>query len=318
MAAKKTKKRATTGGLDEINGYKVLPVQFPGLSTTHYLYFRQHSSKKGEDVLLPSSRTLYLYNLPADTTERDLRRLFNGIARIARVVFHDVVGSDAIKDNAVAAKMTAELAKALMGDNNNTTDKKEEGTVDPVPRGQLLKSGASAHIVLLEDEEMKNVLNMKAGTITEWPLHEAEETRDPRDYRGISRYLYEYRAARPPTELLKKEVDAYMAKFEEAKYERERILSQQQNVADEDGFITVVRRGGSNKNTDGTATVTAMSATDARLAGENKKKQAVYGDLYRFQVRERKRDQLTELRKKFEEDKEKIARMRQARHFRPY
>ncbi|KAJ2799798.1 hypothetical protein H4S07_005341 [Coemansia furcata] len=109
-----------------------------------------------------------------------------------------------------------------------------------------------------------------------------------------------------------------MARFEEAQYERERMLEQQQNVADADGFITVVRRARGGKNTDGTASVTAMSTDEAREAGATRKEPTTYSNLYRFQARERKRDQLVDLRRKFEEDKEKIARMRQTRQFRPY
>ncbi|KAJ2530879.1 hypothetical protein EV175_007268, partial [Coemansia sp. RSA 1933] len=94
MAGKKTKRSSDvkkgkgSGGLEEISGYKVLPVRVGSSAeegSVHYLYFKQHTGGKGDDVLMPTSRTLYMYNLPADTTERDIRRLFQGVARVARV-----------------------------------------------------------------------------------------------------------------------------------------------------------------------------------------------------------------------------------------
>ncbi|KAJ1856019.1 hypothetical protein GGH12_000676 [Coemansia sp. RSA 1822] len=313
-----TKKGKKSSGLDEVGGYKVLPVQFSGKEAVHYLYFRQHSSNK-EDILKPSDRTIFMTNLPADTTERDIRRLFQGMARIARVVFHRVVGHDVIKTAAADARMMGELASA-MADAESTKSKKSKNTDDdklkPVPRSQLLESGSSAHIVLLETGELTNVMSMKAGAITEWPSRDSDST-NPLDYRGVSRYLYEHRAARPPLDLLKAEVDSFMAKFEESQYERDRMLAQQQNVPDADGFVTVVRRGRHTKNTDGAVSVKVLSADDAREAGA-KKKDVVFGNMYKFQMRERKNNQLLELRKKFEEDKDRIARMRQARQFRPY
>ncbi|KAJ2401645.1 hypothetical protein GGI23_001263 [Coemansia sp. RSA 2559] len=344
MVSKKSKqsdvkKRKSSSGLEEISGYKVLPVRFGSNveeentedGSLHYLYFKQHNGGKGGDVLTPMSRTLYMYNLPADTTERDIRRLFQGVARIARVIFHDVVGQDAIKANAVNGKMTSELATAMAGaaDAQTKGQKKkkqqqqqqkgdeDEDEIKPVPRTHLLRSGASAHIVLLEDEEMAKVLTMKAGTVWEWPSRDADGVKNPLEYCGISRYIYEHRAAQPPTDVLKAEVDSYMAKFEEAQYERERMLTQEQNVPDADGFVTVIRRGRNTRNNDGSAFVTAASVDEAREAGR-KKKDVAFGNMYRFQMRERKNDQLLELRKKFEEDKEKIARMRQSRLFRPY
>ncbi|KAJ2358992.1 hypothetical protein GGF43_000427, partial [Coemansia sp. RSA 2618] len=230
MVAKRGKK---SSGLDEIGGYKVLPVQFGGdKNATHYLYFRQHQSNK-EDILTPNDRTIFMTNLPADTTERDLRRLFHGVARIARVVFHGAVGHDAVKIGATNARMMSDLANAMAepvgkkgkkGNNNN----KEEERLEPVPRTQLLESGSSAHIVLLEAGELASVLSLKAGAIAGWPARDADSA-NPLDYRGVARYLYEHRAARPPLDLLKAEVDTFMAKFEESQYERDRMLAQQQN-----------------------------------------------------------------------------------------
>ncbi|KAJ1932115.1 hypothetical protein GGF37_007168 [Kickxella alabastrina] len=321
-ASKKTSKKSSTNGLAVIGGYKVLPVRFDddSESATHYIYFKQHTTTK-EDILLPSSRTLFLYNLPADTTERDIRRLFHGTARVARVLFHDVVGQDIVRQTAVRAQLMAELAKSMQEEEakqNKASKQKgaseaaDEG-VKAVERPILQRSGGSAHVVLLEDAEMAAVLGMARG-VRAWPQR---DTTSPLEYRGLSRYLYEYRAERPPTELHQEDVDQYMAKFEAAQYERERMLEQQQNVPDADGFVTVVRRGRNTRNSDGQGAVTAATADEAREAGK-KKKEVVFGNMYRFQVRERKKDQLDDLRKKFDEDKEKIARMRQTRQFRPY
>ncbi|KAJ2134201.1 hypothetical protein IW136_004731, partial [Coemansia sp. RSA 678] len=242
-----------------------------------------------------------------------------GVARIARVIFHGVVGQDVIKTAAADARMMSELASA-MADAESSKSKKsktnEDDKLKPVPRSQLLGSGSSAHIVLLEAGELANVMSLKSGSITKWPSRDTDST-NPLDYRGISRYLYEHRASRPPLDLLKTEVDSFMAKFEESQYERDRMLAQQQNVPDADGFVTVVRRGRHTKNTDGAVSVKVLSAEDAREAGA-KKKEVVFGNMYKFQMRERKNNQLVELRKKFEEDKVRIARMRQARQFRPY
>ena len=41
-------------------------------------------------------------------------------------------------------------------------------------------------------------------------------------------------------------------------------------------------------------------------------------NFYRFQMREQKRNQLAELRKRFEEDKLQVAKMKEARKFKPF
>ncbi|KAJ2743655.1 hypothetical protein GGI20_003575 [Coemansia sp. BCRC 34301] len=295
------KKPKGSSGLDEVSGYKVLPVQIGGGAGTHYLYFKQHTSKR-EDPLLPSSRTIYISNIPADATERDLRRVFQGVARVARVVFHSAVGQDAVKVAAATARTVSELSSSGKKGAKAATE------VAKAPLAPLLCSGSSAHVVLLEDAELGAVLAMKAG-VREWAIDNSQ---------GLARHMLDYSAARPAADAVRADVDAFMARFEEAQYERDRMLAQQQNVADADGFIPVVRRARGGKNTDGTASVTAMSTDEAREAGAARKGPAMLTNFYRFQARERKRDQLADLRRKFEEDKEKIARMRQTRQFRPY
>ncbi|KAJ2798804.1 hypothetical protein H4R20_004685, partial [Coemansia guatemalensis] len=302
MGNKKTKKDSSSNGssgLAEIGGYKVLPVRFSDDSdgATHYLYFRQHSSTK-EDMLRPTDRTIFMANLPVDTTERDIRRLFQGVARVARVIFNGVVGQDVVKSEAANARMTSELAAAMadaagngqqQGKAGKSKRKKQMAAKDAeeneqqhkaVVRPQLLTSGSTAHIVLLEAEELGSVLSMKAGTIRQWPARDAEDATDPREYRGLTRYIYEHRAARPPADMLRSEVDGFMSKFEEARYERERLVAQQHNTADADGFVTVVRRGRHTKNSDGVGSVAAASVAEALAAGE-KKTEVVFGNMYR-------------------------------------
>ncbi|RYH02449.1 hypothetical protein EON65_47945 [archaeon] len=48
------------------------------------------------------------------------------------------------------------------------------------------------------------------------------------------------------------------------------------------------------------------------------KKDTELKNFYRFQIKEQKMKQLDILRKKFEEDKEKVAKMKDARKFKPY
>jgi ribosomal RNA-processing protein 7 len=59
-------------------------------SAVHYLWIRQHRAPKnasGEETALPSNRTLFVANLPVDTTERDVRLMFGTYGGIDRVEF---------------------------------------------------------------------------------------------------------------------------------------------------------------------------------------------------------------------------------------
>ena len=80
---------------------------------------------------------------------------------------------------------------------------------------------------------------------------------------------------------------------------RERARKRQE--PDEDGFVTVTR-GGRNP-------AARMEEAKERLEKQREKQKGL-GDFYRFQGRERRKEREAELLKKFEEDKEKVRRMK--------
>ena len=83
-----------------------------------------------------------------------------------------------------------------------------------------------------------------------------------------------------------------------------RLLARQRQEADEDGFVTVTRGGRNNP---------ARQDTAQQHAEKLKEKQNGLEDFYRFQSREKKKEKAIELVKKFEEDKERVKKMREKR-----
>ena len=55
-----------------------------------------------------------------------------------------------------------------------------------------------------------------------------------------------------------------------------------------------------------------------RSRKKKSKKQTELKNFYRFQIRQEKVEQLEELRKKFEEDKQRVTAMKDARKFKPF
>ena len=131
----------------------------------------------------------------------------------------------------------------------------------------------------------------------------------------IVEFIVDYTISRPSLSDLHATVEGAMAAFNAAEAKERAEVQANRNVPDEDGFVTVHRRG-RKANTDGTgATVFALSSDQA---AKLKPKDAGLVDFYRFQMREAKRSQLSDLRKRFEADKAKIAEMKEMRKFKPY
>ncbi|KAJ1677290.1 hypothetical protein EV182_006474, partial [Spiromyces aspiralis] len=197
----------------------------------------------------------------------------------------------------------------------------DEEKFKPVELRHLVKMASYAHVVFLEKAELDRVMGMVVKDKVYWPVAAAagNDGESPLEYLGINRYLYEYRAMRPPADMLKQEVDQFVTKFEEAQYERERQMRAMRNVPDEDGFITVLPRKAARMPGMTVDEFTMVESQEqARVVVEKQKKKKELTNFYRWQRREQKRDRLVELRKKFEEDKKRIAQLKMSRRFRPY
>ncbi|KAF8072922.1 Rrp7a [Scenedesmus sp. PABB004] len=136
---------------------------------------------------------------------------------------------------------------------------------------------------------------------------------------GLKAWVAEHKAARPGNAELQKQLDDWMEAHEAEAAARE--AARQQAMA-EDGWTVVVRSKGRKRARDvgGVSTVSggvaAAAAAAARAAAETKQsKQAE--NFYRFQTRDKRRNELMELRQQFEEGRKRLAALKAARHFKP-
>lgn len=95
-----------------------------------------------------------------------------------------------------------------------------------------------------------------------------------------------------------------MTAFASKEASQARLLARQRQEADADGFITVTRGGRTNP---------ARQEAAQEHAEKQKDKQKGLEDFYRFQSREKRKQRAAELVRKFEEDKEKVRKMREKR-----
>lgn len=95
-----------------------------------------------------------------------------------------------------------------------------------------------------------------------------------------------------------------MTAFAAEEASRARLLARQRQEPDEDGFITVTRGG---------RTGPARQEEAREKAEKQQEKQKGLEDFYRFQTREKRKERAGQLIKKFEEDKEKVRKMREKR-----
>lgn len=128
---------------------------------------------------------------------------------------------------------------------------------------------------------------------------------------GLEKYRNEYIAASPPPPAeLQAQIASFIKKHDERVEQEKQTAKESEGVPDDEGFITVTRSKGVPN------TVVNDKRRERKLR-KRKRDQELF-NFYKFQVREKKKDHIKELQKKFEEDKQRIAQMRALRKFRPY
>lgn len=129
---------------------------------------------------------------------------------------------------------------------------------------------------------------------------------------GMAKWVEEYNVSIQPSKNLKEKIDQFMKKHDEETNlaeEKEKRLSEK----DDEGWMTVTK-GGKIKSF-----ARSEKIENKILAKEEKgKKRKELKNFYTFQIRESKMKHLVALRQKFEEDKKKIAQIKQIRRFKPF
>ncbi|XP_075039000.1 ribosomal RNA-processing protein 7 homolog A [Mixophyes fleayi] len=130
---------------------------------------------------------------------------------------------------------------------------------------------------------------------------------------GIHKWIEAYKGSLIDVADLQAEIDQYMQDYDKRVTEKSEKAKEEEGVPDKDGWVTVTRKG----RRPGLA---RTEMVNLRVAEKEKKKRAQKEllNFYAWQHRNSKKEHLAELRKKFEEDKQKIALMRAQRKFRPY
>ncbi|KAI4188474.1 MAG: hypothetical protein LQ348_003916 [Seirophora lacunosa] len=297
----------------EIAGYTILPLSLPPLpsfpiTATHHLYLRPHEPKLPTPT---APRSLFLVNIPFDSTEVHIKNLLSiqiGLphGRIEEVKFAGSRSTAPKAQDVVAKPSHGKQGRKRKRIHEDGAIEELEGTALPATWDrELRKDRLTAVVVFVDrpsmDAAFKAVRGIrKNGTPPVWG--EGSEGKVPS--LGSARYINHHKLQYPNREQLLQSVNTYMSKFAAREAAQARLQTRKRQVPDDEGFITVTK-GGRNGP--------ARQEAAQELAVKQKEKQKGLEDFYRFQHREKKKEKAAELMRKFEEDKEKVRKMKERR-----
>ncbi|XP_071797032.1 ribosomal RNA-processing protein 7 homolog A-like [Asterias amurensis] len=268
---------------NSISGFTVLPIQLNVKSKAgHVLYYREHRVRE-EDLTKPANRTLFVVNIPPFCNQECLERLFEHCGTVESVVLQD--------------KPTSSHTSSVNSSKYFTSpSEKSQGF-------QFAFVVFEKSSSLLKAKQLPSMLSK--------PFLLSTENRPI--LTGYKKWCSEYSRGRPNSEDLQKDIDDFMQDHDTKVHEAEKESEAQEGVPDDEGWVTVTRKSAK-------PAVARTEKNQRRLRAKERKKREKTEllNFYTFQMRETKREHIAELRKKFEEDKVKIAEMKAARKFKPF
>ncbi|KAH8096630.1 ribosomal RNA-processing protein 7-domain-containing protein [Cristinia sonorae] len=319
-----------------ISGFTPLRVTYSS-SSTHIIYVRAHSgpSKKGKEAAFPEGRTLFLANVPPDATERELVLLFKSAGTVEMVIFNgdeEELGSveEENSDEGESCEDDGEEIEEEVEEDSHPRKKRRTGKgaakltapqvvlLPPRPARTFRKTGSTAHVIFTDASSIPRAL-APSKKDRSWPS-------DPESPLGLAHYAALHASLRPPLDIVRAHADSWMELFdyEEAKKKKQGKYRKGEAIVDDDGF-TLVTRGGAYGQTvgGGVGVASKQFQQEVRRGGgaarhRKKKEPAEKETFYAFQIHEKKRNDLIELKKKWEEDKAKVEKLKSSRTFKPY
>lgn len=292
-----------------ISGYTILPIQLPTVpsfpeGTTHYIYLQPHEPRIPEPH---SARSLFLVNVPIDTTETHLKHLFGAqlaSGRVEEVEFHDAPKRKSVVPTAPSHPTNKKKRKRPGAE--ELEEELEHMKLPQTWDRKLQSSGAHAVVIFVDTASMEACLKAakraaKKGTKITW----GEGIEDRLPVLGPERYENHSRLIYPSRSDLLRSVNDYMSAYTRLEEARAQEAAKKTQEPDEDGFITVT--GGPKNNS------VVREEEVKELLAKQKEKSKGLEDFYRFQMREKRKEKQGELVRKFEEDKRKVEEMKRRR-----
>uniref|UniRef100_UPI0037E86565 ribosomal RNA-processing protein 7 homolog A n=1 Tax=Semicossyphus pulcher TaxID=241346 RepID=UPI0037E86565 len=264
-------------------GFTVLSLQFDSDSVAqHKLYLKEHKVRAEKSSGRPLDRTLFVLNIPPYCSEGVIRELFSQFGDVQFVELRDHPGS--------SQEAGPKLSKFFK----------------PVS-----KQGFKVGYIVFQNSSSIAAAKSHSHDV---PLVVCTEEHQVKT--GVQKWIKQYTDSFIQPDKLQQIVDSFMDDYDKRKEEeaeRQKKEAEQQQE-DEEGWVKVTRGQKGTK-----ARPHSEAANQKTLRKEmRKKKRKELMNFYTWQHRNTQKEHIAELRKKFEEDKQRIALLRAQRKFKPY
>ncbi|KAJ6443317.1 ribosomal small subunit assembly protein [Purpureocillium lavendulum] len=301
--------------------FAILPIRMPAVASFPHAAVHEIRIRRNAPNIptADDSRSLFLKNVPADSTEAHFRAVFTslvGAGRFETIKFDDEPSTVLAVDPAQAAKVAGFAKKRKRADLESEEQAREEeaARLPEIWTRRLHRSSGTAVVLLADEKSVQLVLKAvaklhKTKKYPVWGENVADDV-TPLGATWVSSHLQMCRVDKTSTQ---RAVHAFFNAFNRKEKEAAEMAKRLRNEPDEDGFVTVTRGGRAAP-----ASRTEAEEAKQKMVDKQQKKKAEMKDFYRFQLRERRKQEQAALLRRFEDDKRKVNAMKEKRgRFKP-
>ncbi|GAB1602928.1 ribosomal RNA-processing protein 7 homolog A-like [Argonauta hians] len=261
-----------------VHGFKVVKVKITDDSEIIRHLFIKAHSTREVDPHRPKDRTLFVINIPPYVNKSCLKNFFSKCGKIQDIYIC----------------------------NKPTTDSVCSQSSKYIPNTDPVMCYKVAYIVFGDESGVTKA--MKKFKNVEILIKDKEYLPENA---GVKKWCQDYADNTEDINEVKKELEEYFKQYDAKEDVEKQKLKAKTEDCDAEGWMKVTKLSKLKAN---------QNKLPNHLKRKQKKKKAEKNllDFYMFQKKETQQNKLQELRKKFEEDKQKIALMRAARKFKPY
>ncbi|XP_014790144.1 ribosomal RNA-processing protein 7 homolog A [Octopus bimaculoides] len=270
---------ATNMAKHNVLGFNVVRVKITeDTEVIRHLFIKPHSTRDA-DPQRPKNRTLFVINIPPYVNKKCLENFFLKCGKIENIFLC----------------------------NKPTTDPVSVEVSKYIPNTEPLMCYKVAYVVFQNENCVTKAMKIfkdNVGILIKEKEYLTQNT-------GVKKWCKDYAGNSENTDVVKKELNDYFKEYDEKQELEKQKLKRKTEDTDAEGWMKVTK-------------LSKVKANQPKVSRYIKRKQkkkrteAHLLDFYTFQMKETQQNRIQELRKKFEEDKQKIALMKAARKFKPF
>ncbi|KAJ5077234.1 RIBOSOMAL RNA PROCESSING PROTEIN 7-RELATED [Anaeramoeba ignava] len=269
-----------------MNSFQIIPFKIQNSFFNSFIFTKKHktqiNSQQKNTKLQYKEKSLFITNIPQNITKKQLK---NYLSKFGKII--------SIQTGSLIQQKQKEYQKKDEDDSSQNLSPLfviKSMLFNPIKNDDENEAIPENSFVYVKFEDEKSINYFLKGIEEE---NERNEEKPIKYLNGFKKWTKQFLKNNPSQNVLIDGVNDFMSKFESKEKIHLQKFKKKRSTPDNDGFFPVKQN-------------LKKSYQIPKKERKKKKKKEFYDDFYRFQTNEKRKEEIDQLREKFQEDKRRI------------